>query len=273
MSELDFKNTFEEPKLQNRNYVYLQLLEKRLKKFEYLEKNNGNGNSHYCFSSSDNSFLLEQDYSKIEHSDRYMINDLLSKDETIIFKKLLEDNLEHTQIFSKYFEKYICSDQEIYESFEKINLRYLGFKYIYNIYEHVNNYDYNKDYSNYIYLLDTNINGILNIYLTTIFVFEIINNNYDKEYIFYSDFSRRFYKTKEFIKLDYITKNTPEFSFQITKIKNRINRKFYSFIIDSNNKNYVVNDYFWYWFNGIKLKPFSVKKIYTKNTYTKGIQK
>jgi len=57
---METKDKDTKPELYNRNFVYLQLLEKRLKKIDYIEKHNININ---YISSSDNSYLLEQDSS------------------------------------------------------------------------------------------------------------------------------------------------------------------------------------------------------------------
>src|SRR5690606_33595914 len=121
--------------LYNRNNVYLEILNKRLKKFEYLEKKNIYKHS---FNSSDNTFLEEHDYSIIEHSDKYTISDWLNKNETIILKQLLEKKLSYDKIFTSLnVDKYIFSDQENHETLGKIKLHYMGFKKIYQIGESV----------------------------------------------------------------------------------------------------------------------------------------
>ncbi|ARF11047.1 hypothetical protein Hokovirus_4_21 [Hokovirus HKV1] len=260
------KEIKKEPKLKNRNYVYLQLLEKRLKKFEYLEKQ---GIKFHNFSSSDNTYLLEQDYSNIKYSNKYKINDWLTKEQTMILKRLLEENLEHAEIFSQHLEKKICVNQEIYEPFEKIKLRYLGFKQYYQIHEYVNNYDINKNYYNYIYCLDTDGIGYLSLENTYLFVFETLEDNYDREYIFYSDFSDRFYKTNEFIKLDYIPIDNFNFQLQFNDTYDKYE------IFDLNNNFIISNEYFvTNSYNFLEVNyDYKTDELYTKNTYTKSIQK
>ncbi|ARF11020.1 hypothetical protein Hokovirus_3_293 [Hokovirus HKV1] len=295
MFEIDIAKDIakEEPELLNRNYVYLQLLEKRLKKFEYLEKININLT---YFSSSDNSYLLEKDYSNIKHSDKYTINNQLSKIETIILKKLLEENLDHDEIFSEHLEKHICLDQEIYETLGQINLRYLGFKRYYQIYEviHRNNsnaYDYNKNY--YMHCLNTKDKNILCLNYTSIFVFEVMDNDFDKKYIFYSDFSDGFYKTNEFIKLDYLLIDKLDLILDINRIIKTCKIKYQFFFYGHSGNLAIDNQYFddqKYNSEYVDYDQYSIiydrydnichlfynddiDSYYYKNTYTKGIQK
>ncbi|ARF11121.1 hypothetical protein Hokovirus_5_3 [Hokovirus HKV1] len=284
------------PELYNRNFVYLQLLEKRLKKIDYIENHNINVN---YFSSSDNTYLLEQDYSEIDNSNNYDIDDSLTKNNTIILKQLLEQNIHHDKIFTPYLEKNICSDQKIYKSFEKIKLRYIGFKQIYNIHEKIENtkkrcgygrygFYINEDYYDYIYCSNPNIKGNLTLYDTTLFVFEVLDNYFDKKYIFYSDFSNRFYKTNEFIKPDYITKDDNEFKLQIIRKDYVIYNIEYSFkfLDDQDGYSFVNHKYFGsmcHTDSGSRIEgshtslfhklSIKIEDLYTKVSYTKSIQK
>ncbi|ARF10881.1 hypothetical protein Hokovirus_3_154 [Hokovirus HKV1] len=271
MFEINYKN--EESKLLNRNYVYLQLLEKRLKKLEYLEKYNINVKK---FSSSDNTYLEEKDYCEIKHSNNHGICSYLTKHQTIILKQQLEENLQFDKIFTKHLEKHIYLDQETHESFEKINLRYLGFKTYYQIDECVDGYNINKDYYDYIYCLDTNINGYLTLYDTYLIVFEVLDDNFDKKYIFYSNYSQKFYKTNEFIKLDYSVNYIFKYQLQITnKLTYKIGN-FYKFVIkcmdDDIHKSFT-NKNGTYSMLSFLAKNYDFFKNHTKNTYTKGINK
>ncbi|ARF11126.1 hypothetical protein Hokovirus_5_8 [Hokovirus HKV1] len=279
------------PKLYNRNYVYLQLLEKRLKKYEYLENNNI---TETYFSSEDNSYLLEQDYSNIEHSNNYRISSRLTKSGTIILKQLLEQNIYHDKIFIPHFIK-ICSDQEIHNSLKKIKLRYIGFKKYYNIYESIsikkndfhitldNDYLDKEDYHDYIYCLDQNKYGTIWLDWSDLIFFEVLDNYFDKKYIFYSSLFNEFYKTNEFIKLDYIAIDNCELQLQI--LKKYISNFKYPFVFLNDQGNHDINSLIYFEFDECEtnidnFKNFyydiSIKEaenLYYKVTYTKGIQK
>ncbi|ARF11021.1 hypothetical protein Hokovirus_3_294 [Hokovirus HKV1] len=277
-------------KLYNRTYVYLQLLEKRLKKLEYLEEHN----IHYCnFSSSrDNSYLDEKDYSVIKHSDRYMIYEGLDKMQIIILKRLLEENLECDKLFTEHLDKKICVDQEVCKLSEKIKIRYLGYKKNYRIYEKIYdkfyncNYDINKDCHDYIYCIETCDDiGLISLREEILFVFEVLDDNFDKKYIFYSNFSRTFYKTDEYIKLDYIAIENFE---PVLKIKNKITMKdtiLYKYNFYNDKDELINSNKFFgqatavYTDAGITMTGNIIsltertRDSYIKNTYTKGIQK
>jgi len=288
-----------EPELYNRNYVYLQLLEKRLKKYEYLENNNI---TKTCFSSEDNSYLLEQDYSNIEHSNNYRISNSLTKSDTIILKQLLEQNIDHDKIFIPHFIK-ICSDQEIHNSLKKIKLRYIGFKKYYNIHEGISvkqngfhislnqdviyyNYLDKEDYHDHIYCLDQNKYGSIWLNCSNLIFFEVLDNYFDKKYIFYSSLFKKFYKTNEFMKLDYVAINNCELQLQI--LKKNISYPFidYPFVFLNDQGNLDINslvyfDFSRYETNGDDFKTFyydisiqdPIEDSHSKATYTKGIQK
>jgi len=290
------------PELYNRNYVYLQLLEKRLKKYEYLENNN---NMNTTFSSDDNSYLLEQDYSNIEHSNNYRIDVHLTKSETIILKQLLEQNIQHNKIFIPHFIKInICSDQEIHESLKKIKLRYLGFKKYYSAREnlcvkkynntyvslHENEIYYNfldnEDYHNYIYCLDQDKIGFLSLDYSDLIFFEVLDNYFDKKYIFYSSLHNKFYKTNEFIKLDYIAIDNCELQLQILKKYSLYPDINFPFVFLNDLGNLDTDSLIYFDFDDYKtnvgnFKTFygdfsiknSIEDLHSKVTYTKGIQK
>ncbi|ARF11025.1 hypothetical protein Hokovirus_3_298 [Hokovirus HKV1] len=266
----------EEPKLYNRNYVYLQLLEKRLKKFEYIKKHKIIA---YPYSSSNNEYLEEQDYSEIEYSNNHKTRKFLNENDTIILKELLEINLEHINIFSPYLEKNICSDQEIYKSLEKIKLQYLGIKQYFQIGEKLKKYDIKKNYYKYIYCLDTNDTGYIYLEKTYLYVFKVLDPDFDKEYIFYSSFSNRFYKTNDFIKLDYITIDKFELQLQIIEKNMLITGDYYKFnFLDLDNKPINNNKYFSvniinYPHNHGWIHSFVNLDVYEKNIFIKGIQK
>ncbi|ARF11022.1 hypothetical protein Hokovirus_3_295 [Hokovirus HKV1] len=274
---MEFKDTeIKEPKLRNRNYVYLELLErqiktrelfeKRLKKYDHSKTIMG-GKLFNIFSLYNDTSI--QNYP--EYPENYKIADVLSKKETIILKQLLEENLNHDVIFAKNLEKHMCLDQEIYESSEKIKLCYLGFKTYYQIYEEIENYDTNKDYHDYIYCLNTQDSGSISLHNTTLFVFKV--DNFDKKYIFYSNFSERFYKTNEFIKLDYIPseKFEPHLKIDHENINKREEHDYEFNFFDDQNNNINNNDYFEVLNESIHIR--NIEHSYNKNILIKGIQK
>jgi len=240
-------------KLYERYNVYLKILDKRLKKFAYLEKHNK------CvpyLNSSDNTFLDENDYSIIEHSDKYRVASWLTKNNTIRLKQLLKNTL-CDKISNQIDEvEHILTDQKIYKTLGKIKLRYIGLKIYYQI-----NENHKSDFV------------CLSLKEKTIYAFEIIDDNFDKGYIFYSDYTKKFYKTNEFIKLNYMTIDNYEVQLEI--IAN--NEDVFDFTFsDTENNNINTNKYFWIDYNPlINIYQFSEKsdKLYTKNIYIKSIQK
>jgi len=276
MFEIDFENNtviddnnidIKEEKLYNRNNVYLKLLNKRLKKFEYLDKYNINAKN---FSSSDNHFLDNYDYSIIKHSDKYSIYDYLDKNETIILKQLLEKNLAYDKIFTNFYvDKHILPDQENYESLGKIKLRYMGFKIIKQLYESICN---KKNDFDYVYCLDPGAKGYLALRTTLLCVFEVIGDNFDKKYIFYSSNSDLFYKTNELIKLDYIPIDNYELQLEIIE-KYDFFSKYRFNLLDLENNYICHNKYFvkytkYHYCDYLKFREDL--SVYTRNIQIKG---
>jgi len=118
-----------------------------------------------------------------------------------------------------------------------------------------------------------------------LFVFEVLDNNFDKKYIFFSNFSKRFYKTNEFIKLDYIPTIKCELLMQIIMKRNIRHNIEYTFRFLDDHNNSFQHNYIEQWQNSyINIMDSAnlyhninndnyIDRLYTKVSYTKSIQK
>ncbi|ARF11023.1 hypothetical protein Hokovirus_3_296 [Hokovirus HKV1] len=127
-----------------------------------------------------------------------------------------------------------------------------------------------KDYDNncniYTYRMHIKNEEYLCFHYTTLFVFEVLDYNIDKKYIFFSDFSKIFYETNEYIKLDYIAINKIKLQLHInTTFTNNFN------FLDDQNNNINNNDYFEVFNKSIHVR--NIEDSYNKNILIKGIQK
>ncbi|ARF11120.1 hypothetical protein Hokovirus_5_2 [Hokovirus HKV1] len=142
-----------------------------------------------------------------------------------------------------------------------------------------------ENYDNYIRCSKSKFTGILCLHHTTLFVFEVLDNYFNKKYIFYSNYSKRFYKTNEFIKLDYVVIDNYEFKLHIIgKLNTQDNIKYIFRFLDNYD---LISRYMFKYFKPINedkcgyidlcFTSLTLKKpiedLYNKVSYTKGIQK
>ncbi|ARF10425.1 hypothetical protein Hokovirus_1_304 [Hokovirus HKV1] len=199
------KDTNNEPKqLYNRNIIYLELLIIKLEKYDNYIKHIIPYKDFYDFSDEDY-LKIENKYKiSIRYLKRYNIYEFLLEPSKIFkLKLLIEDNLSCDKIFNKKNEPKMFLDQELLY-LDQVNVKLLGFSHVDLIYEYISeckNFDLHK----FIYCLEDNddIKSHLNVNKYTYTFFEIIDDNYDFGYIFFSNYSSKFYKTNINPRSDY----------------------------------------------------------------------
>ncbi|ARF10519.1 hypothetical protein Hokovirus_2_46 [Hokovirus HKV1] len=213
--------------IQNRNSIYLQLLERKLKNFEYLEKED----------IITDTYLEKEDI--IKHSDKYTIDDT-TKNETIKLKNFIQNNLQYDKIIQYNYTFNIFSDQKLFVDQELVDLnkiikiQYLGIAQYELISECINEYNNSEELKLHDFINCIGNGYLANLGISTqcIFFFKVLDTITEK-YIFYYDC--KFYKTDSIIKLNYIPIKNHTLSLEI--------------------KNLVEDDYFKTYYENIPFLP------------------
>ncbi|ARF11028.1 hypothetical protein Hokovirus_4_2 [Hokovirus HKV1] len=219
----------------NRNLVYLQLLNRRLKKFKYIEEHNIDIEP-WDLITEDTSYLELEDQDIIKHSDKYKIGDGFDKNETIKLKDFIESNLQYDKFinynckYNLFIDQKLFLDQELVPLHKNIKIQYLGIV----TYDSINEYiiddtpieeEFDEDkrirLSDVINCTGNDFKVGLSIGSGSIYFFKVVDDIIPEQYIFHYD--HLFYKTNYITKLDYYPiENNILYDLEVTDLRKSI---------------------------------------------------
>ncbi|ARF10528.1 hypothetical protein Hokovirus_2_55 [Hokovirus HKV1] len=192
----------------NRKIVYLELLNILERKINEYKKNNKKITTNLCnFSNEDYIEIYNQYNININILKRYTVsvNNFYVKqvNNITVYKQLLNDNLLNDKIFDT--ENKISPDQELLNINGSIKIKLIGFSYYEQLKEIIHS-NIKFDLHKFMYCLEDYNDMSSNLYCGCYcyIFFEVIENNCDFKYIFYSNYKSQFYKTNILPKIDYI---------------------------------------------------------------------